>query len=182
MVVDIGYWGKVAKRLFTLSLSIVGFYLLVKFGIFYMPFVIAFLIAMLVEPIVKYIYKKTNLTRKTTAILVLIIVSAILIGLISWGVITVASESYNFLNGINEYSNNIYDKIQTIVSKLKLDKIKVPDQIMNIIQDSTQNIIGNSSQIIGKILNSILKTIGSIPTIRYIYSSNTDGYIFYLRR
>ena len=165
MVVDIGYWSKVIKRILTLILSILGFYLLVKFGIFYIPFVIAFLIAMLIEPLIKYAHKKTKLTRKTTAIIVLVVVSIILVSLISWGIVTIVSESYNLLTGINEYSDKIYNKFQTIVSKLNLDKIKIPEQIMGIIQDSTQNIIGSSSQIVSNILNSILKTISSLPTV-----------------
>lgn len=182
MVVDIGYWSKVTKRLFLLLLSILGFYLLVKFGIFYMPFIIAFLIAMLVEPIIKYIHRKTRLTRKSIAIIVLIIVFAILIGLITWGIITIISESYNFLSGINDYSSTIYDRFQMIVGKLNLDKIKIPEQIMEIIQDSTQSIIGDSSKILSNLLNSILKTISSLPTIRNIYCCNINGHIFYLCR
>ena len=107
MVVDMGYWSKVLKRIFILFLSIVGFYILIKCSIFYMPFVIAFIIAMLIEPLVKRVHKKSKLSRKTSAIIVLIIVSAILIGIITWGVITLVSESYNFLGKINEYSENI---------------------------------------------------------------------------
>ncbi len=101
MVVDMGYWSKVIKRIAMLLFSILGFYLLIKLSIFYMPFVIAFAIAMLIEPIIKYVHKRTSLPRKTTAILVLIIVSAILIGLITWGIISIVSESYDLLAGIN---------------------------------------------------------------------------------
>lgn len=101
MVVDMGYWSKVIKRIAMLLFSILGFYLLIKLSIFYMPFVIAFAIAMLIEPIIKYVHKRTRLPRKTTAILVLIIVSAILIGLITWGIISIVSESYDLLAGIN---------------------------------------------------------------------------------
>lgn len=101
MVIDMGYWTKVIKRIIILLLSALGFYLLIKLSIFYMPFVIAFAIAMLVEPIIKYVHKRTRLPRKTIAIIVLIIVSAILIGLITWGIISLVSESSELLGGIN---------------------------------------------------------------------------------
>lgn len=101
MVIDMGYWAKVIKRILALLLSLLAFYLLIKLSIFYMPFVIAFIFAMLIEPIIKYVHNRTRFPRKTTAILVLIIVSAILIGLIAWGIIAIVSESYDLLGGIN---------------------------------------------------------------------------------
>lgn len=101
MVIDMGYWAKVIKRILALLLSLLAFYLLIKLSIFYMPFVIAFILAMLIEPIIKHVHNRTSLPRKTTAILVLIIVSAILIGLIAWGIIAIVSESYDLLGGIN---------------------------------------------------------------------------------
>lgn len=165
MVVDMGYWSKVLKRIFILLLSILGFYLLIKCSIFYMPFVIAFIIAMLIEPIIKYVHKRTKLPRKTSAIIVLIIVSAILIGIIAWGIITIASEAYNMLGGINEYSEKIYSQFQSLIQNINLDKINVSDKITEIMQNSMQDIISNISKMISNLLNSVLKWITTLPTL-----------------
>lgn len=165
MVVDMGYWSKVLKRIFILLLSILGFYLLIKCSIFYMPFVIAFIIAMLIEPIIKYVHKRTKLPRKTSAIIVLIIVSAILIGIIVWGIITIASEAYNMLGGINEYSEKIYSQFQSLIQNINLDKINVSDKITEIMQNSMQDIISNISKMISNLLNSLLKWITTLPTL-----------------
>lgn len=165
MVVDMGYWSKVLKRIFILLLSILGFYLLIKCSIFYMPFVIAFIIAMLIEPIIKYVHKRTKLPRKTSAIIVLIIVSAILIGIIAWGIITIASEAYNMLGGINEYSEKIYSQFQSLIQNINLDKINVSEKITEIMQNSMQDIISNISKMISNLLNSLLKWITTLPTL-----------------
>lgn len=165
MVIDMGYWWKVVRRLFVLLLSILGFYILIKCSIFYMPFVIAFIIAMLIEPIIKRVHKKTKLPRKTSAIIVLIIVSAILIGAIAWGIIALVSESYNLLGKINEYSEKIYSQFQWIMSKFNFDKINVPEQITGIIQNSTQDVIGNVSKVLSNLLNSFIKWLTSLPTL-----------------
>lgn len=165
MVVDMGYWSKVIKRILILLISIFGFYLLIKCSIFYMPFVIAFIIAMLIEPIIKKIHKKTNLTRKTSAIIVLIIVFAILIGVITWGIITIVSESYNLLNKINEYTEKAYKQFTWIMSQLNFEKINIPEQITGIIQNSTQDIIGNTSKILSNLLNTFIKWITTLPTM-----------------
>lgn len=165
MVVDMGYWSKVLKRIFILFLSIVGFYILIKCSIFYMPFVIAFIIAMLIEPLVKRVHKKSKLSRKTSAIIVLIIVSAILIGIITWGVITLVSESYNFLGKINEYSEKIYNQCQWIMDKFKFERIHIPEQITSIMQNSTQDVIGNVSKMLSNFLNVFIQWLTSLPTI-----------------
>ena len=130
-----------------------------------MPFVIAFAIAMLIEPIIKYVHKRTKLPRKTSAIIVLIIVSAILIGIIAWGIITLASEAYNMLGGINEYSEKIYSQFQSLIQNINLDKINMSDKITEIMQNSMQDIITNISKMISNILNSGIKWITTLPTI-----------------
>ena len=82
MVVDMGYWTKVGKRLLVLTFSIIGIYLAFKLAVFFMPFLIAFIISLMVEPIIRFTMKRTKLTRKTSAIIVLIIVFSIIIGLL----------------------------------------------------------------------------------------------------
>ena len=46
MVIDMGYWTKVGKRLLVLLITIIGIYLAFKLAIFYMPFLVAFIIAL----------------------------------------------------------------------------------------------------------------------------------------
>ncbi|MDR0978466.1 MAG: sporulation integral membrane protein YtvI, partial [Lachnospiraceae bacterium] len=65
-----------------------------------MPFLIAFIISLMVEPIIRRVQKKTKLTRKTGAVLVLLIVFAIIIGLIAWGIASIASEASALLRGL----------------------------------------------------------------------------------
>ena len=101
MVIDMGYWTKVLKRLFWLALTIASIYLSFRLAIFYMPFLIAFIISLIIEPMIKFLAKKTKLNRKTSAIIVLIAVFAITIGLLIIGITTLISESSNLLQGLN---------------------------------------------------------------------------------
>ncbi len=78
MVVDMGYWSKVFKRLIVLILTIIGLFLAFKLAVFYMPFLIAFIISLLIEPLIKFVNRKTSLTRRTSAIIVLVVVAGIL--------------------------------------------------------------------------------------------------------
>ena len=108
MVLDLGYVKKVAKRLFTLGLTLVGIYLAFKMAVFYMPFLIAFIIAVMVEPLIKILAKKTKLERKICAIIVLVIVFAIIVGILTWGIGALISEGANLLKMLNDYVGEIY--------------------------------------------------------------------------
>lgn len=165
MIIDIGYWTKVGKRLLYLILSIVGLYLFVKLSIFYLPFLIAFLIASMVEPLVKYTAKHTKLARKVSAIIVLVIVSAILIGLIAWGITSLISEASNLLQGLNGYTEKIHNWFQNWVSSINFDKFNLSDQVSNVLQNSTQDLLNVISDWLKTILTSVLQVITSLPTI-----------------
>ena len=97
MIIDVGHWTRIFKNIFMIILSLLIIFLSFKLAIFYMPFLIGFIISLLVEPIIKFVGNKLNFTRKTSAILVLITTFIILISLISFGIVTLISESTNFL-------------------------------------------------------------------------------------
>lgn len=165
MVIDMGYWSKVLKRLFILILSAIGLYLAIKLSIFYFPFLIAFLIAAMVEPIVRWVAKHTKLQRKTSAIIVLIVVSAIIIGLIVWGVTSLVSEASNLLQALNGYTEKIYNYIQGWIGSIDFSKFKLSEQVSNILQNSTQDLLSVVSNWLKNILNAILQSINKIPAI-----------------
>ena len=93
MIVDMNYWTRVIKRLVILIVSLVFVFLGLKLAIFYIPFLIGFIISTIIEPIIKFVANKTKLTRKTCAVIVLLIIFSILIGAITLGIITIISES-----------------------------------------------------------------------------------------
>ncbi len=101
MIVDIGYWTKVARRLFIFFITCIGIFLAFKLAVFYMPFLIAFIISLLAEPLIKIVAKKFNIERKISAIIVLSVISIILIAILAIGIIAIISESSNLLQGLN---------------------------------------------------------------------------------
>ena len=44
MVIDLGYWNKVLRRVLIFALTLLGIYLALKLAVFYIPFLIAFII------------------------------------------------------------------------------------------------------------------------------------------
>ena len=172
MIIDMGYWNKVIRRLLGLVFTIVCIYLAIKLAVFYTPFLIAIVISMLIEPLIKWTSKRTKLERKKSAIIVLILVFAIIIGVLAFGITSLISEASNLLSGLNGYIDIAYEKIQELTQYIKFDGFESKAELNTIIQNSTRNILSTVSNIITGFLQSILNVVTSLPEIG-IYTAIT---------
>ena len=103
MIINMPYWTKVLRRLMYVIFVLLGLLLSFKLAVFYMPFLVAFIIYLLMEPAIKWLMKKTKATRKTSSIILFFVVSVIILGLLTWGIITLFSEASTLLQDLNNY-------------------------------------------------------------------------------
>ena len=115
------------KPLIFIFVSIVLIIFSYKFLIFYMPFLVAYIISLIIDPIIKKISNKTGITRKTSSVIILVIVFAILIGLISWIVFSIFSEASNLLVGLNQTLEKTINFVSNIFQNIDLDKFQISD-------------------------------------------------------
>lgn len=132
-----------------------------------MPFLIAFVLSMLIEPVIRFFMRKIKLKRRTSAIIVFIIVIGIITGLIAWGIITLIQEASNMLTGINEYFEKTYIQIQNIISKSEFSKIQIPEEIQTIVQNGAGDFLDTLSTWLKTGLTKVLNTLTSLPTIGF---------------
>ena len=136
-----------------------------KFLIFYMPFLVAYIISLIIEPIIKKLSNKIGITRKTSSIIILIIVFAILIGLISWIVFSIFSEASNLLVGLNQTLEKTINFVSNIFQNIDLDKFLISEELKVMIQNSSIEIINKSAEILRNFLDKVLSGIKEIPNI-----------------
>ena len=130
---ELRYWTSVFKRIILLSFAIGLTILLFKIAIFYMPFLIAFIISLIIEPLIRKLMKNFKITRKLSSIIVFMFTFGIIIGLFTWGILTLISESSNLLSDFNNYYNNIYNQIQNILDSFNSLKLKFSKELIDII-------------------------------------------------
>lgn len=75
-MMDYKYW---LKRSLIILGILIAVFLSYKFIIFYIPFLIAYIISVIIEPLIMKITEKSKWSRKTSSIVVLLIVFGILI-------------------------------------------------------------------------------------------------------
>lgn len=165
MIIDMSYWTRVLKNIIYVVLLLVGLFLALKLSIFYMPFLVAFIISLIIEPAIKYIMKKTKLTRRTSAIIIFLIVSFIILGSLTWLIITLFSESSSLLQGLNDYFDKAYIQFQNLINSFNFDKIHLSDEVLGIIQNSTGDLLNTASNWLRNALTGLIDVITSLPSI-----------------
>ena len=165
LVIDMGYFTKVFRKILILAISLIAIYLSFKLALFYLPFLIGFIISLLIEPLIKFINKKTKFTRKTSTIIVMLCIFSILIAVIVFGTISLITESSNLLQSLNIYLEKIYNQIQKYIDGIEFDRIAIPNQVISILQNSTNNLLDFVSKWVSNFLTSVLQSITSLPII-----------------
>ena len=162
---DLNYICTVIRKIINIVLIILGIYLGIKLAMFYMPFLIAFVISLFIEPSIRFFMNKTKLSRKTSSIIIFIIVFAIIIGAVTWGIISLISESTNLLQMLNLYISKAYTQVQESISKLSIEKLSVSKDIINMFQNTSQEILVKLSNWMTQFLTNLIEIITSIPAI-----------------
>lgn len=165
MIFDEVHWTRVLRRSTYLILSIIGIYLAFKLSIFYMPFLIAFVISLMLEPAIKYLMNKLKFTRKISSIIIFLIAFGIIVGIMIWGTITIVSEATKLLQSSNFYFDTVYTQIENFISNFKFDNIKIPNEIMTIIQNSTGEVLNYIANWLKSFLTNLVNLVTLLPTI-----------------
>lgn len=159
----------ILKKVALLIVISIVFLLLVKLCMFYIPFLIAYIISLLVEPMIKFIYKKTDFSRKTSSIIVLATVFIVLICFVSWGIISLVSESTHLLGALNTYLEKMVEGINFLIEKIDMDRLALPNEIKQLVQSTSSDILNKSIDFLKNILNGFLEHLKSVPTF-FLYT------------
>ena len=130
-----------------------------------MPFLIAFIISLIIEPAIRFIMKKLKLTRKTSSIIIFVLVATVILGGLAWGIVSLFSEASNLLQSLNFYVDKMYSLFQSFTNRFDFNKIHFPNEINQVLQNSTGGIINTASNWLRNSLTGLLNIITSIPTI-----------------
>ena len=165
MIIDVAYWTRVLKNILYVVLLLLGLYISLKLSIFYMPFLVAFIISLIIEPGIQWVMRKTKLTRRTSSIIIFFIASVVIIGSLAWLLITLFSESSSLLQGLNDYFDKAYAQIQDVIKNFQFDKIHLSDEILNVIQNSTGDLLETASNWLKNALTGLINFVTGLPSI-----------------
>ena len=109
--------------------------------------------------------KRTKLTRRTSSIIIFVIVLFIILGSLTWLIITLFSESSSLLQGLNDYVGKAHQIFDNFMKSFDFDKIHLSDEILGVIQNSTGDILNNASNWVRNLLTGLINIVTSLPSI-----------------
>ena len=165
MIFDMSYWTRVGRRILYVVLLFLGLCVGLKIAVFYMPFLVAFIISLIIEPAIKWIMRRFKLTRKTSSIIIFTRALIVILGTLIWLIATLFAESSNLLQSLNDYIDKAYIQVQKLITSLNFDKIKISNEIVGVIQNSTGDMITTISNWVRSILTGLIDFVTSIPSI-----------------
>ena len=148
---DKTYIYRVIRKILNLIVIVISIYLGIKLAVFYMPFLIAFIISLIIEPAIKYLMKKTKMSRRMCSIIIFIIVLSIIIGSVTWGIFALISEAYT--------------QIQETIGKMEITKINVSNNVIDIAQNTSKEILLKLSNWLTNFLTKLMTIITSMPVV-----------------
>ena len=169
MVTDINYWSKVAKRIFSLALTLLLIFIIFKVSVFYIPFLVAFVLALLFEPLIKFFMKKLKWTRRISSIIVIFFSILLIVGIIGWGAVTLFNEANNLLSNSGEYFGRIQDLFNNIFNNSSLIE-KLPEDLSKSLANAQTDLFKEISNLVINVLLSIKNWIVKIPNlVMYVF-------------
>ena len=152
-----------AKRILQFVLILLGVLIGIKLAVFLMPFLIALLIANSIEPLVKWFSNKTKFLRKTSAIIVLIIVFSLLVLLIIGASVLIVNEITRILQDFGNIGPRMFEKIENFIKILKLENVNISEDVKKLITQNTSDLISYILNYLKQVLIGTLNLITKIP-------------------
>lgn len=165
MIFNNRYWLKVMKNILYVILSLIIVYIICKLSVFYIPFLVAFIISLILEPLIKLIMKKIKLTRRASSIIIFIAFSIIIFGLLIFGITTIITESSHLLESLNTYIDKAYELFKSIIDSLNFEKINLPTQTKEIIENSFTDLLKQFVEWARGRLTGVIEGIAHVPRI-----------------
>ena len=118
--------------------------------------IIIFIIYLMIEPGIKCLMRKTKMTRKMSSIIIFVVAFSIIIGSITWGIISLISESTNLLQALNIYIDKAYTQIQETIGKMSITKIRISNNVLDIAQNASKEILLKISNWLTEFLTKLI--------------------------
>ena len=153
--------GRVALFLGTILLL----YLMFKFAVYFMPFLIAGIIAIIIEPVIKFFMNKLKMSRRVSAIIV-VGVTIILLGVaILWGGTSLIREILKLSSNLGPAISDAIAMVQSYIGDLSVQFNDIPEQVVTGVQNSLIDFLSNVGGFLSDWAKKILNILLSVPAI-----------------
>ena len=157
---------KIIERVSVFVGTLLLLFFLYKSAMYFMPFLIAGVIAIIIEPIIKFGMNKLKLSRRMSAVIVVVLTILLLGTAIVYGSILLIKEVMSLSTNLGPAITEFTQSVTTTVDELTIQYAdKIPTEIVQGIETSILSFVSEFGEIIKTWITKLLQILFSIPTI-----------------
>ena len=156
---------KIIQRIAVFVGTILILFFVVKFAVFFMPFLVAGILAIIIEPIIKFCMNKLRMSRRTSSIIIVSITVVLFCLAVFYGGVAIVREVLKLTSNITPTISNLIKEAQTFVSDILKNNSMVSEEVVTTIENSIVEFINNVGKWIVNWATGLMKYILSIPTM-----------------
>ncbi len=163
-IIDNRTW-KIIKKIAVFLGTILGLFLLVKFAVFFMPFLIAGILAIIIEPLIKFCMNKLKMSRRVSSIIIVTVTIILFCLAVFYGGALAIKGVLKLTSNLSPTISNVMKEVQAFINKL-LEKSKMlSPEVISTIENSIMEFIGNVGKWIADLASKLLGYLSSVPNL-----------------
>lgn len=178
-------WTKNTKLAVSFAGILIVFGIIIKFQNYLSLILTAFLIVFLFTPIITLIQKHLKLSWRLATTLVYVLMALIMLGLLTWGGITLFGQLQNLIDLLTTALKNLVANLEKLSNQevvLGPFNFFVPEltatYLSNLLVEQVQPILGQAGSLVGKALSggaNLIFRLFMMYLISYFFTSETDS-------
>lgn len=178
-------WNNMTKLVVSLVFLVIAGALIVKFKYLIGPLMLAFVISYLIYPLAQRIQSKTKIPWKLAVTILYILLLLIVVGLLTWGGISIANGFQSFINFLQNFLNNLPSWLENLSKQsfligpfaLDLSFLDISN-LWTEIQKQLQPILTKSANLVGGVASgaaSVVTWAFFTFLVSYFFTAETAG-------
>lgn len=156
---------KIIQRISVFLGTILVLFLLAKFAVFFMPFLIAGIIAVIIEPVIKFCMNKLKMSRRVSSIIIVTITIILFCLGVFYGGSAIVKEILKLSNNITPAISNLMETTKNLINDFEEQNSMISPEIITTVENSIMEFIGNVGRWLIDWATGLLKYLLSLPRV-----------------
>lgn len=154
---------KIIQRIATFLFTVLLFFFIAKFAVYFMPFLIAGIIAIMIEPLIKFCMNKLKMSRRVSSIIIVSLTIILICLLTYYGGAIAIKEVLKLTKNITPAISNVMTTTKELISKYKEENSTISPEVLSTLENSLMEFVSNVGTWIIDWVSGLTKYILSLP-------------------
>ena len=156
---------KIIQRIAVFLGTILMLFLIAKFAVYFMPFLIAGILAIMIEPIIKFCMNKLRMSRRVSSFIVVSVTIILFCLAIFFGGAAAIKEVIKLTGNLTPAISTVMTKTRELINSIEINGEIISPEVVTTVENSIMDFIGNVGTWIANLAGELMKYLLSLPTM-----------------